>query len=122
MTASARIAERPAAWAADPATFDINKLDPRFLDDPFPTYAALRRHSPVHRNSDGSFLATRYAEVELILRDPRMSSDQREAWRARLGEFDWVILAVPAVFVPWAMKSPNVRISQVMKLNGFPCA
>ena len=86
MNLSACAAERPAAWAADPASFDIAKLDPRFLDDPFPTYAALRKHSPVHRNADGTFLATRYAEVELILRDPRMSSDQREAWRARLGE------------------------------------
>lgn len=86
MTLSAGIVERPTAWAADPATFDIANLDPRFLDDPFPTYAALRKHSPVHRNADGTFLATRYAEVELILRDPRMSSDQREAWRARLGE------------------------------------
>jgi cytochrome P450 len=83
---TANLAERPGAWAADPRTFDIADLDPRFLEDPFPTYAALRRHSPIHRNSDGTVLATRYAEVEFVLRDPRMSSDQREAWRARLGE------------------------------------
>ncbi|MGH7004944.1 MAG: hypothetical protein ACREIP_13440, partial [Alphaproteobacteria bacterium] len=75
----------PEMWAADPRTFDINDLDPRFLEDPFPTYAALRRRAPVHRNRDGTFLATCHREVEQILRDPRMSSDQREAWRSRLG-------------------------------------
>lgn len=63
-------------WAADPASFDIRKLDPRFAADPFPTYARLRRESPVHRNSDGSFLVTRYDDVAMVLRDSRMSSDK----------------------------------------------
>jgi cytochrome P450 len=75
-----------AGWAADPKAFDIARLDPRFLDDPFPTYARLRAESPVHRNADGTFLVTRFREVEQVLTDRRMSSDQREAWRARLGE------------------------------------
>ncbi len=76
----------PGEWAADPARFDLSALDARFLDDPFPTYARLRREAPVHRNPDGTVFVTRYRDVEQVLRDPRMSSDQREAWRARLGD------------------------------------
>jgi cytochrome P450 len=64
------------SWAADPAEFDIRRLDPRFIADPFPSYARLREESPVHRNSDGSFLVTRYEDVAFVLRDPRMSSDK----------------------------------------------
>ncbi len=31
------------SWAADPVGFDLNSTDPRFIDNPFPTYARLRR-------------------------------------------------------------------------------
>ena len=29
------------------ATFDLRNIDRAFLDDPFPTYAALRTYDPV---------------------------------------------------------------------------
>ena len=73
-------------WAADPKSFDLAALDPRFLDDPFPTYARLRAEAPVHRNADGTLFVTRYREVEQVLTDRRMSSDQRAAWHQRLGD------------------------------------
>ena len=68
--------ETPSGWAADPATFDITKLDPRFIEDPFPSYARLRAESPVHRNPDGSYFLTRYADVRALLLDDRMTSDK----------------------------------------------
>src|SRR5581483_9178611 len=40
--------------------FDIRRLGPEFLDNPFPTYRALREHDPVHRMPDGSYFLTRY--------------------------------------------------------------
>jgi cytochrome P450 len=64
------------AWSADPASFDIMKLDLRFIEDPFPTYARLREASPVHRNPDGSYFLTRYADVRALLTDERMTSDK----------------------------------------------
>jgi hypothetical protein len=41
-------------------TFDLSRLSRNFLSDPYPTYRALREHSPVHRLPDGSFFLTRY--------------------------------------------------------------
>lgn len=64
-------------WAAAPGDFDMNALDARFLDYPFPTYARLREESPVHRNGDGSFLVTCYDEVAAVLNGDSMSSDKK---------------------------------------------
>jgi len=48
-------AERGAALA-----FDIKRLTGEFLDDPYPTYRALREFDPVRRMPDGSYFLTRY--------------------------------------------------------------
>jgi cytochrome P450 len=46
--------------------------DPAFhLGDPYPTYAWLRRHDPVHRRDDGLWLVTRYDDIETILKDSK---------------------------------------------------
>ena len=66
-----------SAWAADPSDFDMNALDERFLEYPFPTYSRLREESPVHRNPDGSFLVTCYDEVAAVLNGSSMSSDKK---------------------------------------------
>lgn len=76
----------PHGWAADPGEFDIYKLDPRFVAYPYPTYARLRAESPVHRNSDGSFLVTRYEDVAWVLRDPRMTSQKAREFTPVYGE------------------------------------
>jgi len=73
---AARAGSPAEVWAADPLQFDIFKLDPRFLADPYPTYARLRREDPVHRNADGSVLVTRYDDVAWVLRHPAMTSDK----------------------------------------------
>jgi cytochrome P450 len=53
-----------------PPRFD--PLDPAVLDDPYPTYARLRRHGPLCRGGPGQYFVTRYADVSALLRDPRL--------------------------------------------------
>jgi len=48
-----------------------------FEDDPYPVYAELRRRDPVHKMLRGPWLVTRYADCEAMLRDPRLSADER---------------------------------------------
>jgi cytochrome P450 len=67
--------------------FDLRRLDPAFLDDPYPTYAALRRHDPVHRMPDGSYFLSRYDDCAAVYRDPEVwSSDKRVDFRPTLGD------------------------------------
>lgn len=58
--------------------------DPSFIDDPHPTYAWLREHSPVHLGKDGIWLITRHADVALLNKDPRLGRDLRR-WVAYAG-------------------------------------
>lgn len=79
---SARPEERALA-----ERFELAALDPAFLEDPYPTYHALRRHDPVRRLRDGSYFLTRYADVVAAYRDPVLfSSDKREAFRPNFGD------------------------------------
>ena len=45
--------------------FDLKRLPPDFIDDPFPYYRALREHDPVHRMPDGAYLVTRWRDCDL---------------------------------------------------------
>ncbi|WP_069768954.1 cytochrome P450 [Streptomyces sp. LUP30] len=54
--------------------------DPRFLRDPYPTYAAMRSACPVQAvptgsGGHGSYLITGYAEARQALSDPRLSKN-----------------------------------------------
>ncbi len=58
--------------------FNLSRLSPAFLNDPYPTYTALREHAPIHRLPDGSFFLTRYDDVAQVYRDTSTwSSDKR---------------------------------------------
>lgn len=72
--------------AARAAAFDLSKIDQSFLDDPFPTYAALREHDPVHRCADGSYFLTRYDDVLSVYRDRRFSSDKKAEFGPKFGD------------------------------------
>jgi cytochrome P450 len=52
---------------------DTVRLDPydyAFQEDPYPTYAALREHAPLHHNSEHDFWAlSRHADIAAALRD-----------------------------------------------------
>src|SRR5438105_4283025 len=67
--------------------FDIKRLTPSFLDDPFPIYRALREHDPVHRMPDGSYFLSRYDDCAAVYRDPgTWSSDKKIDFRPSLGQ------------------------------------
>ena len=68
------------------APFDLRKIDRAFLDDPFPTYAALRTYDPVHRCPDGSYFLTNYADVMAVYRDRRFSSDKKAEFGPKYGD------------------------------------
>ncbi|MCW5610694.1 MAG: cytochrome P450 [Rubrivivax sp.] len=67
------------------AGFSLAAPPPGFVDDPYPTYAALRAHDPVHELAPGSVLLTRYDDVLAVYRSPHASSDKREAFAQPLG-------------------------------------
>src|SRR5438552_7316848 len=78
---------RDAAASDLTQSFDIKRLDPSFLDDPFPVYRALREHDPVHRMPDGSYFLSRYDDCATVYRDPATwSSDKTIDFRPSFGE------------------------------------
>src|SRR5215210_222516 len=83
-----------AAAAMAPATddaelvrgFDLRALPPAFYVDPYPTFRALRRHSPIHRLPDGSWFLTRHADLFAIYRDTAtFSSDKQVEFTPKFG-------------------------------------
>jgi len=76
-----------ATVAEKAAGFDINRLDRAFLDDPYPTYRALREHDPVHRMPDGSYFLTRYDDLVAVYRDAQnWSSDKTVQFKPKFGD------------------------------------
>lgn len=66
--------------------FDINAIGENFLDDPYPTLAALREHDPVHRNPDGSYFLTRHADLLVVYKNATMSSDKKVEFGPKFGD------------------------------------
>ena len=59
----------------DLTTFDLLDGVPA---DPYPVYDRLRQEDPVHRMEGGRWLLTRYEDCQAVLRNPTMSSAQRD--------------------------------------------
>src|ERR1700730_13658115 len=77
----------PASTRDAALAFDLRKLDPGFLDDPYPVYRALREHDPVHRMPDGSYFLSRYDDCAEVYRDPACwSSDKRLDFRPNFAD------------------------------------
>jgi cytochrome P450 len=73
---------RRPALPALVANFDLKHLSAEFLDDPYPTYRALREFDPIHRMPDGSYFLTRYDDCLAVYRDPQTwSSDKKLDFR-----------------------------------------
>jgi cytochrome P450 len=53
----------------------FDPLSPEFIRDPYPSYERLRSTDPMHITPFGAFLASRHAEVSLVLRDKRFGKD-----------------------------------------------
>ena len=57
-----------------------------FVEDPFPTYAALLTHAPVLPQPDGSVLLSRHADLDRIYRDTTLfRSDKKAAFAPKFG-------------------------------------
>ena len=69
-----------ATAAALAREFDLARAPAEFIDDPYPYYAALRTHDPVHAMPAGVLL-TRYEDILGVYRDPRASSDKKIEFR-----------------------------------------
>ena len=68
------------------AGFDLRALPPGFYDDPYPTWRALRRLSPIHPLPDGSLFLTRHADLFAIYRDTAtFSSDKVVEFTPKFG-------------------------------------
>ncbi|HSD40776.1 MAG TPA: cytochrome P450 [Burkholderiales bacterium] len=72
--------------AREARAFRLTDVPPDFIDDPYPYYACLREHDPVHELAPGSFFLTRYEDVAAAYRDPRMSSDKKQEFKPKLGD------------------------------------
>ena len=67
-------------------TFDLRALQPEFLANPYPVYAALREHEPVRRMPDGSVFLTRCADLMAVYRDAQtFSSDKQVEFAPKYG-------------------------------------
>ena len=53
----------------------FNPLSPDFIRDPYPFYAQLRERAPMLPSPLGGLLASRHAEVSLVLKDRRFGKD-----------------------------------------------
>ena len=77
------MSEHAQAAATTEPLFD--PLSPEFIRDPYPHYERLRRTDPVHITPHGMYLASRHAEVSLVLRDKRFGKDFVERSKRRYG-------------------------------------
>jgi cytochrome P450 len=74
------MSETAPGLAADaPEALIFNPFDPVTRADPYPVYRRLREEDPVHRSPLGLWILSRHADIEPVLRDPRFSSDLRNA-------------------------------------------
>jgi cytochrome P450 len=64
----------------------FDPLSPEFMRDPYPKYHQLRATDPVHRSPLGFFVASRYSDVSLLLRDKRFGKDFVGRMTRRHGE------------------------------------
>jgi cytochrome P450 len=53
----------------------FNPLAPEFIRNPYPYYERLRTTDPMHMTPFGMYLASRHAEVSLVMRDKRFGKD-----------------------------------------------
>ena len=75
----------PAAAPPLVRDFKLAAPPPGFIDDPYPVYAALRHHDPVHELAAGSYFLTRYDDVLAVYRSPTVSSDKKREFAPKLG-------------------------------------
>jgi len=66
--------------------FQLTRAPAGFIDDPYPWYAALRAHDPVHPLEGGGVFLSRYEDCLALYRDARASSDKKAEFGPKLGQ------------------------------------
>jgi cytochrome P450 len=66
--------------------FQLTRVPDGFLDDPYPWYAALREHDPVHALEGGGVFLARYDDALAVYRAPQASSDKKAEFLPKLGD------------------------------------
>jgi hypothetical protein len=66
--------------------FQLTRVPPEFLDDPYPWYAALRAHDPLHALEGGGVFVSRYDDAVGVYRNPHASSDKKVEFAPKLGD------------------------------------
>jgi len=59
--------------------FFVDSMSETFREDPYPHYDTYRAHRPLVRAADTMWLCFGHADVAALLRDPKLSSDERRA-------------------------------------------
>jgi cytochrome P450 len=78
------VATATPAASAEPL---FNPASPDFIRDPYPSYAKLREHSPMHPlPMMNAWLASRHSDVTAVLRDRRFGKDFVDRMTKRFGE------------------------------------
>ncbi|MFJ2648007.1 cytochrome P450 [Streptomyces sp. NPDC087420] len=74
----------PVDVGGGPVDVLVRMQDPATMEDPYPLYAWLREHSPVHPNPTGGvYFVSRHQEARLVMRDPAFRSLTQEELRAK---------------------------------------
>ncbi|RLQ88785.1 cytochrome P450 [Notoacmeibacter ruber] len=77
--------EGDATLQAD--AFDLGRPPEGFIDDPYPTYAALLAHAPVKKLGEKSYLLSRHADLTAVYKDTSLySSDKTVEFGEKYGK------------------------------------
>lgn len=63
----------------------FDPLSPEFIRNPYPHYERMRAADPVHLTQHGMYVASRHADIALVLRDKRFGKDYPERIKRRYG-------------------------------------
>jgi cytochrome P450 len=69
----------------DAKAFNLFNIPQEYYLDPLPFFKALRDDDPIHRNSDGSVLLTRYEDIISVWRDLSGVVNRAEAYTKKFG-------------------------------------
>ncbi|MDP1779748.1 MAG: hypothetical protein Q8K73_05700, partial [Anaerolineales bacterium] len=67
------------------SSFDLFNLPDAYYEDPTPFFRDLRDNDPMHWNSDGSLLLTRYEDIKTVWRDLSGLVSREEAYTKKFG-------------------------------------
>ena len=67
-------------------SFDIMNLPKDFVPNAYEYFEQLRQESPIHWNSDGSLILTRYEDIVAVYRNPDVwSSEKKSVFKPKFG-------------------------------------